>query len=130
MRKAGRLSLSIAYYHNISFAIAAGGCVLTHFSGGLKSVRIARSPNSRGRLSLNFCHPARKRRSKTKGNQDRGSPRLEKKKKKKKRKRKGGSGGRWSVVVRGYSGVSGWILVSAMRVEWGEMCEVGSTQKA
>ena len=41
-----------------------------------------------------------------------------------------GIGGRWSVVVRGYSGVSGWILVSAMRVEWGEMCEVGSTQKA
>ena len=57
MRKAGRLSLSITYYHNISFAIAAGGCVLTHFSGGFKSVRIARSPNSRGRLSLNFCQP-------------------------------------------------------------------------
>ena len=54
MRKAGRLYLSIAYYHNISFAIAAGGCVLTHFSGGFKSVRKARSPNSRGRLSHKF----------------------------------------------------------------------------
>ena len=93
MRKAGRLSLSIAYYHNISFAIAAGGCVLTHFSGGLKSVRIARSPNSRGRLSLNFCQPDPQRSAKKGGNQDRSSPRLEKKEKKKKRKKREAGGG-------------------------------------
>ena len=88
MRKAGRLSLSIAYYHNISFAIAAGGCVLTHFSGGLKSVRIARSPNSRGRLSLNFCQPDPQRSAKKGETRTGVLPAW-----KKKEKKKGGGGG-------------------------------------
>ena len=90
MRKAGRLSLSIAYYHNISFAIAAGGCVLTHFSGGFKSVRIARSPNSRGRLSLNFCQPDPQRSAKKGGT--RTGVLLAWKKKEKKKKEKRGAG--------------------------------------
>jgi hypothetical protein len=79
MRKAGRLSLSIEYYHNISFATAAGGYVLAHFSGGLKSVRKAQSPNSLGRLSLYVCQPDPQGSVKKGINQERGSPRLEKK---------------------------------------------------
>ena len=85
--RAGRLCLFLLrrYYHNISFTKQLGGTFSTFFRGGEAAVRNTQSPNSRGRLSFNFCQPDPQRSAKKGGNQDRGSPRLEKKKEKRKR---------------------------------------------
>ena len=80
MRKAGRLS-SIEYY-SIFRLLSSWGVRSSSF------FRSARSPNSRGRLSLNLTTgPATKNQ---KGKPGKGSPRLEKIKKKEKWKVEGG----------------------------------------
>ena len=90
MRKAGRLS-SIEYY-SIFPLLSSWGVRSSSF------FRSARSPNSRGRLSLNLTTgPATKNQ---KGKPGKGSPRLEKKSKKKKEKWKVEG---WLMVVGGWT---------------------------
>ena len=75
-------------HHNISFAKQLGDTIALSSGGGEATVRNARSPNSRGRLSLNLTTgPATKHQ---KGKSGKGSPRLEKKKLEKKKKKKEG----------------------------------------
>ena len=98
MRKAGRLS-SIEYY-SIFPLLSSWGVRSSSF------FRSARSPNSRGRLSLNLTTgPATKHQ---KGKPGKGSPRLEKIKKRKVESGRGVDGGRWLGIL---SHLTDWKVV-------------------